>query len=154
MAIELIVLSDHRLVSVEEWQRSIDAEGFSIGLPDDVSVERLEGFLPVRSNGVATGFECDHCDVQEVLTLYPNVKFKRIWRYGLAFRFGDFDACLAAYISAAAYAKASDGILFDPQEGLVMSPPEALGRIAQMRRDIARWRQLVLSTATHVGDKV
>jgi hypothetical protein len=154
MSVELVVLSDHRLISKEEWQRAINAEGLGIQLPLGDLIEDLEGFLPVRSNGAATGFECDHCDAGEVLALYPNVKFERPWLYGLVFRFTDFDACVAAYISAAVYAKASNGVLFDPQEGLVMASEEALGRIEQVRRDIAKWRKLVLSTATRVGGEL
>jgi hypothetical protein len=135
MSVELMVLSERRVASMPDWQQAIDMEGLSVTLAADASIEMLDGFLPVRSSDTQTGFECDHCEVEEILTLYPNVNFGRRWSYGLVFRWGgDLDACLAASISAAAYAKASGGVVFDPQEGSVTSFQEAFIQAKEMRR--------------------
>ena len=58
MSIDAYVFSDEPLSSLREWQRAIDAERLNIVLPADGLIRELHGFLPVDSNGVATGFEC------------------------------------------------------------------------------------------------
>jgi len=152
MSVELMVLSERRLNSMADWQHAIDAGGLRVALPANMLIERLEGFLPVRSNDTMTGFECDYCDIREILALYPNVIVGRSWPYCLVFRWGgDFEACIAAYISAAAYAKASDGILFDPQDGSLMSSQEALTEIVRMRDDFKKWSTLARITAERIG---
>ena len=152
MSVELIVLSERRLNSMADWQHAIDAEQLHIALPTGISIDGLDGFLAVRSNGTMTGFECDYCDVQEILSQYPSATFGRSWPDGLIFRWGgDFDACLAAYASAAAYAKASGGVLFDPQEGSLMSWGEALAQIDHMRQEFKKWSALPRIMAERIG---
>ena len=52
--------------------------------------------------------------------------FGHDWKYVLAFRWrGDFNELRAAWIAGSAYAQATDGIVFDDQEGKVRSPAEA-----------------------------
>lgn len=152
MSVELMVLSDRRLSSMSDWQRAIDTEGLHLALPADISIEMLSGFLPVRSNDTGTGFECDYFDVQEILADYPDVNFGRSWRCCLVVRWnGDGDACLAASIAAAAYAKASEGIVFDPQDGVVMSAQEALAQIPDIRRELEKWRGFGRVIAERIG---
>jgi hypothetical protein len=139
MSMEITVLSDRRLRSLAEWQRAIDAEALGIALPTDTSIDELHGFLPVRWNGVATGFECSHCDPAEIMTLYREIAFGRKWTHALDFIWGgDFDEGLTAYMAAAAYAKAADGVVFDTQDGIVMSPQRALEVAREMKREIPK----------------
>lgn len=51
MSVDLYVLSDRRLVSVAAWQQAIDGERSELVLPADTSIDKLDGFLPVRWNG-------------------------------------------------------------------------------------------------------
>jgi hypothetical protein len=44
----------------------------------------------------------------------------------LAFRWGaDVNACLGAYVAAAAYAKATNGVVLDCEAGKVLTPQQA-----------------------------
>ena len=56
-----------------------------------------------------------------------DIDFGRRWTQALAFRFGgDLHALWGAYAAAAAYAKATDGILFDGESGEVLAPDSAV----------------------------
>ncbi len=68
------------------------------------------------------------------------------WREAVAFNSQGFEEGLAAYQAAAAYAKATDGIVFDPQESLVMSPPQAFALARQYKADIPKMKELLQAT--------
>jgi len=48
MSIEIFVLSDRRLGTIEEWQKAIDAEGFDLRLDVSRPIEDLSGYLPAH----------------------------------------------------------------------------------------------------------
>lgn len=110
MAMEIYVLSDQRLNSLAEWQRAINAEHFPfpLQLSADNPIPGLSGFLPVRYEGVQTGFECDYWNPQSIVADYPHIGFGHPWKYALAFRFGARRGELeSAWMAAAAYARAT-----------------------------------------------
>jgi hypothetical protein len=153
MSMEIYVLSDRRLSSLAEWQRSINTIGFTVSLPIDVAVQELHGFLPVAMGTGRTGFECDHWNASELMDFYKAITFQRRWSYCLAFRWGsDFEEGLAACQAAAAYALAVDGVVFDPQEGLVMSPQQALVAARQFEADIPKMREAVQAALAKLGN--
>ena len=93
MSMELMVLSDRRLPSIADWQDAIATEGLRVTLLPGVVIDKLDGFVPVRSNDTMTGFECYHCDAQEIFEQYADRRFGRSWRNGFIFRWGgDIDA--------------------------------------------------------------
>jgi hypothetical protein len=155
MSLEIFALSHRRLASLLDWQLSIDSEGFGVTLPPDVSMDELRGFLPVRFDAVETGFECDHNNAEKIMSLYHQVDFGQRWAHCLSFRCrGDFDEWLAANAAAAAYAKATDGIVFDPQEGVLMSPQQALAAFSDMKKQLPEARRMVEMIAKQVAQKL
>jgi len=149
---ELMVLSDRLLPSIADWQDAIATEGVRVTLLTEFPIGELDGFVPVRSNNIMTGFECYHCDAQEIFEQYPDMRFGRGWRNGFIFRWsGNLDECLAAYAAAAAYAKASDGVLFDPQEGSLLSWQEALAEVPRIRQESEKWSALPKALAERIG---
>lgn len=130
MAMEIYVLSDKELNSIAEWQAAIDAEGYPLQLDPDVELETHSGFLPAHLRGKLTGFECDHFPADEFMQEtreMSHVDFGHDWRYVLAFRWrGDFNEMRAALIASSAYAKATDGVVFDDQEEKIRDAAEAL----------------------------
>jgi hypothetical protein len=133
MSMEIYALSDKQLASIADWQNAIEAADFSLTLSTDRTFSSLCGFLPIQMAGAQTGFECDHWDPHDVQHTYSDAGFDRQWRYCLAFRWGaDLKACLAAYMAAAAYAAATDGVVLDCEQGKLLNPQEA----AQVARDI------------------
>jgi hypothetical protein len=153
MSMEIHVLSDRRLASLVEWQRAIDAAGLALTLSTDASIEELRGFLPVRAGDAATGFECFHRDGAEVTKSYGTVDFGREWRHALEFYWQGFDEGLTAYLAAAAYAKATDGVVFDPQDDVVMSPQRAFEVAEQMKADIPRAKAALEAIARELRRK-
>lgn len=122
MALEMYVLSSRQLRSIDEWQRAADDLQFPIKLSNEVEFHRVRGFLPVLWKGRSTGFECDHwssADIAEVIAEHridPNLKYVLAFRWG-----GDFNELVAALQAAAAYATATEGVVFDCEEGKVDS---------------------------------
>lgn len=126
MAMELWVLSDRQLKSIAEWQLAIDSEGFPLVLSEERPIETLDGFLPAQLRGESTGFECNHWPAEAFMSNMSEVNFGREWTYVLALRWrADFNELRAAWIAGAAYARASEGIVFDDQEGLVRNAEQA-----------------------------
>ena len=121
-----------------DLEQAIDAEGFPLQLSTERLLEGLSGFLPVTSGQEVSGFECYHDDPGELIEDYQEIAdFDRPWKHVLSFRFGaDLTACLAAYTAAAAYAKATDGIVFDPQDAVIMTPQRAIDLARGMERDL------------------
>lgn len=132
MAMELWVLSDRQLNSIQEWQSAIDAERFPLRLSDERPFEQLNGFLPAYLRGEPTGFECSHWPADEFMQDMSKIDFGHAWKYVLAFRWrADFDELRAAWIAGSAYAHATEGIVFDDQEGKVRNAVEA-GEVARV----------------------
>lgn len=135
MSMELYVLSDHQLASIDTWQRSINAGGFPIRLSADRPFAELSGALPVLFDGRQTAFECDHWPMDDLIETYTDMDFGGRWKYALAFRWGgDIYAGIAAYAAGGAYAKATNGMLLDCEEGKIISPQRA----AEIARDLER----------------
>jgi hypothetical protein len=133
MSMQICVLTDSRLNSIVEWQQSIDAEGFPL---------RLSGSEPGR-NLVAqlrdeeTSIEYGIYDFGKLKDTYRHVNFGRDWKYVIAFTWSsDFAEEIASWMAATAYARATDGIIFDEQEGKLFTPAESL----EVTRDIERRR--------------
>ncbi|MBI3699281.1 MAG: hypothetical protein HY242_02385 [Afipia sp.] len=130
MSMELYVLSDRRLESIDAWQFAIDANGFPLRLSSDMAFEKLHGVLPAWLNGRQTAFECGHWDAAELMAESPDIDFGSRWKYALSFRWGSnvYDG-IAAYIAGGAYAKATRGVLLDCEENKIISSKRA-GEIA------------------------
>lgn len=131
MAMELWVLSDIKLNSITEWQSAIDASGLPLRLSGQIAFQKLNGFLPAQLGRQQTGFECNHWPADQLIHDFPKVDFGHEWKFALACRWrGDFNELRAAWVAGAAYAQATNGILFDDQEGKIRSAEEA-GEVAR-----------------------
>ncbi len=151
MSMELYVLSDRRLESIDDWQRAIDADGFPLRLFTGRSFSRLEGVLPVQLRDGQTAFECDHWDPGDLLGTYADVDFGHRWKFVLAFRWtGNPYEGIAAYMAGGAYAKATGGVVFDCEEGKIISAERA-GEIAC---EIEQQIPLIEEAARRVGEKI
>lgn len=137
MAMELFVLSDMQLQSVGAWQAAIDGEKFPLQLNNDRPLEVLKGFFPVLLRGIRTGFECGHWPAEVFMRERSDVNLDHEWGYVLTFRWGgDFNQLQSAWMAAAAYAKATGGIVFDDEEGKAHTAVEALEMVREIERGI------------------
>jgi hypothetical protein len=144
MSTEIYALSDRRLASVDEWQQAIVREGFDLRLYDSRPFAALGGRLPAHRGGRHAGFECNHSSAAELIDGYRNIHFGRPWTQALAFRVGaDLDALWGALGAAAAYARATDGVVFDPVAGEVLPTASAIESARQVERDLPRMQEAI-----------
>lgn len=135
MSMELWVLSDKQLDSIAEWQDAIDGEGYPLRLVGNKPVEALKGFLLATLRDTKTGFECNPWPAAEFIH-EAGVKFDHEWRHVLAFRWGgNLSQVPAVWMAAAAYAKATDGVVLD-EEGKIWTAAEARSVVEQVEREM------------------
>lgn len=133
MGMHICVICDGRLDSIAEWQKAIDAEGFPLRLSGAGPL----GNLAANLHDEETSIECDAYDFNELKDAFKHVNFGRDWKYAVAFTWSsDFAEEIAAWMAAAAYAHATNGVIFDEQEGKIFTPEESL----KIARDIEQRR--------------
>lgn len=137
MSMELRLFSDRRLSTIGEWQNAIAAEAFSLQLSAKTSLDAVNGFLPSRLRGKLTGFECSHWDASKVMAEYHGVDFGHDWNYALALRWlgSKRDEMLAAWMAATAYARATEGVVFDELDGKIHTASQALEIVRDLESD-------------------
>ena len=125
-AINLFVVSDRPLSSVTEWQAAIDAEGYPLRLDGSKLTAGFNGFLQARLRDVETGFECNS---------RPRTDADQTRKHVLALQWaGNWNEIPAVWMAAAAYAKATDGEVFDKGPLLLRSADEARGIVERIER--------------------
>ncbi|NVO14131.1 MAG: hypothetical protein HXX10_08855 [Rhodoplanes sp.] len=154
MSMEIEILSDFHLKSFDEWQRSIDAIGFPLQLDSNIGVEDIGGFIPARLGETPTGFECYQDNANEVVQSLGLSNLGRAWRFALGLRWkGDLNELQAAWMAAAAYARATNGVIFDYEEGKVYHPPEAIAQVQRIRRDVPHVEAMLREIITRFTPK-
>ena len=140
MSMELHVFSDRQLGSIAEWQLAIDTEGFPLQLAAEVDLASAEGLVPAILDGRQTGFECFHDDAAEALDNLNKKYFDRRWRFALGLRWlgSRMDEFYAAWMAATAYARATEGVVFDYEESRVFQPQEAVELIRSFESNRSR----------------
>jgi hypothetical protein len=151
MSMEIYVFSNKHLSSIGAWQEAIDTEHFALALNTERPIGKLQGLLPVIWNGNQTGFECDHRRPNAVIETYPNAHIDSRWKYCLAFRWGaDVRACLGAYMGASAYAKATDGVVFDPDAGKTFTPQQAKQMAIKIEKEMPSFERAIQSALSGI----
>lgn len=138
MSMEIHVLSDKRLPSIAAWQQAIDAEGFDLKLNPEVEFDKASGFLPALLRGKQSGFESYHDDPRELMESYADVPYFKscpAWKHALSFRWGSLaHEGVSVFMAAAAYAKATDGVVYEPEESKALT----LDEVRQLVRDFEK----------------
>lgn len=133
MPMQICVLTDSRLSSIAEWQKAIDAEGFRLRLSDADPKRNLFAQLGDEWTSIEYGVR----DFVELGDAYKHVSFGHDWRYAIVFTWSsDFAEEIAAWMAATAYARATNGVIFDEQEASIFTPEESLkiARDTEQRR--------------------
>jgi hypothetical protein len=137
MALELFVLSDKKLSSVADWQAAIDREGYPLRLDGNKPIDALRGFLPALLRETKTGFECNPWPAAEFMREMPSIDFGHDWNHVLAFRWGsNLNQVPAVWMAAAAYAKATNGVVFDEEQGKIRSAADAQTVVGDIEREM------------------
>jgi hypothetical protein len=143
MSMELYVISPKRLATIEEWQRAVDELGFSIKFSPDTNFEKVGGFLPLQLRGKLSGFECDHWALEDITETYSELRIEPSWRYVLAFRWGgNYEELISVMQASAAYAVATGGLAFDPQENEILSNEKSIQLAKNIEKEVEFLRSL------------
>lgn len=129
MSMSLHIFSDRPANSMTEWQAAVKADGFDAEFKEDSVFEDVAGFLPVRMFGAGTGFEVYQEDATELANEFSEQGFEvgGAWKCALTFVWGgDLRELIAAYATAASYARMTDGVVFDSEEAKVYQPADVL----------------------------
>lgn len=141
MSMELYVISPRRLETISEWQRAVDQLEFPIKFSPDVDFDKINGFLPLLLNGKPSGFECDHWALEDITESYGELRVGPDWNHVLAFRWaGNFDELISAMQASAAYAIATGGVIFDPQESEILSRDRFLAVARNIEKEVGSFR--------------
>jgi hypothetical protein len=144
MAMELFVLSDEQLNSVLEWQAAIDGEGYPLRLTGNEPIESLKGFLRAQLRDTKTGFECNVWPADEFMREMSGIDFGHEWKHVLAFRWGgNLSQVPAVWMAAAAYAKATSGVVFDEEGGKIRSVADAQIVVGDIEREMPEMEALL-----------
>lgn len=153
MSIEISVISDTRLLSLDGLQRAINTARLPLQLPRHETLHTLGGALTVQLRNKPVELQYRFEPFSHLKELYHDVNFGHNWRYRLALPWiHGFDGVAAAWMVAAGYASATNGMVFDPQEAKLFSPEQAL-KIAkdldrsrpEMEAIIEKFKQQLLS---------
>jgi hypothetical protein len=152
MSIEICVLSKTRLEAISDWQQAINAELFPLRLSYGKSLRELDGFLPSYLQDQKTGFDCHHVEPHELFGTYPEVPFGHEWKYAIVFVWGgNFKEMRAAWMAATAYARATSGIIFDPQAGQLFTASQAFEIVQDNERVLPQLEAEMQKTRTNAN---
>ena len=137
MSMEICVFSDNQLNATSEWQQAIDTASLPLRLSYEKPLAQAAGFLPAYLAGKPTGFEFRHRSLKDISASYSDINFGRNWKFAAVFIWGaDLNEMQAAWMAAATYARATQGVLFDEQDGKLLSPDEALEAAQELKRTV------------------
>lgn len=127
MTVDLYMLCDRPVMSVDEWQTAIDKLGFDLTLPMSLNVATATGALTARWRGEPVVFEFSAFPYQEIEEGNSGLDFERTWPNAYVMYTGSsFVGCAGVIIAGAALVHCTGGRLFDPQDSLILKPDEAV----------------------------
>jgi hypothetical protein len=123
MAVELlVVLATSSAPDWSRWNQALWDAHVPASLARSVDLQRHNGFLPVRVQGRATGFYFMVESASDLALQYPplaSVPLRNPIVYSLSY--GRPAECAAAFLSASVLVSRFQGVVFDPQQGLMLS---------------------------------
>ncbi len=127
MTVDLYMLCDRPLTSVGEWQTAIDKLSFDIQLPTDLDVETARGALTASWRGEPVVFEFWPSDFEDIKETYPDLDFGQTWPNAyVTYTGASFGGFAGAVMAGVALVHCTGGRFFDPQDGRIMKPDEAV----------------------------
>jgi hypothetical protein len=124
MVVELlVVLATSKAPDWSSWNQALWDARAPVSLARSVDLRRHNGFLPVRVQGRATGFYFVMESGSDLAVQYPalaTVPLAKPIVYSLSY--GPHpEECAAAFLSASVLVSRFGGVVFDPQQGLMLS---------------------------------
>jgi len=118
----LVVLATSKAPDWSSWNQALWEAHVPASLARSVDLQRHNGFLPVRVQGRATGFYFVEESASDLAMQYPAlaaVPLSKPIVYSLSY--ARPEECAAAFLSASVLVSRFEGVVFDPQQGLMLS---------------------------------
>jgi hypothetical protein len=118
----LVVLATSKAPDWSSWNQALWEAHVPASLARSVDLQRHNGFLPVRVQGRATGFYFMVESASDLAMQYPAlaaVPLSKPIVYSLSY--ARPQECAAAFLSASVLVSRFQGVVFDPQQGLMLS---------------------------------
>ena len=124
MSVELLViLAASKAPDWSSWNQALWEAHVPASLARSVDLQRHNGFLPVRVQGHATGFYFLVESAADVALQYPalaNVPLSKPVVYSLSYGVHP-EECAAVFLSVSVLVSRFQGVVFDPQQGALLS---------------------------------
>jgi hypothetical protein len=130
-----VLLMEERVPNFEQWQQALQPAGLEFDVETSTDLRKHAGYLPVLDQGQPTGFVFSLLPADFVVggDRFPGAEAPReVFRLteSANFRCAEGPAAAAAARAAAAFARITNGIVFDPQrmvflrsDGTLLTPP-------------------------------
>jgi hypothetical protein len=118
----LVILATSKAPDWSSWNQALWEAHVPASLARSVDLQRHNGFLPVRVQGRATGFYFMVESASDLAMQYPAlaaVPLSKPIVYSLSY--ARPQECAAAFLSASVLVSRFQGVVFDPQQGLMLS---------------------------------
>ena len=119
----LVVLATSKAPDWSSWNQALWDARAPVSLARSVDLQRHNGFLPARVKGRATGFYFFVESASDLAVHYPalaNLPLPKPIAYSLSYGVHP-EECAAAFLSASVLVSRFQGVVFDPQQGLMLS---------------------------------
>lgn len=126
MSVDLIVyLRRSEMPSPFAWQHAIQAAGFPVELDPDFDLDHSKGFRPCKLRGLISGFEYYGEPLSEADRVAVDAPATSDFSVTLVTH-SDLKEFACSVAAAAALARASNGVLLDPQSGDSFASDDAI----------------------------
>ena len=119
----LVVLATGKAPDWSSWNQALWDARAPVSLARSVDLPSYNGFLPARVKGRATGFYFlveSAADLAVQSPALAGVPLRKPIVYSLSYG-AHPEECAAAFLSASVLVSRFDGVVFDPQQGLMLS---------------------------------
>lgn len=127
MSMEIYLLTNETIPSLEAWQGAVDALKFEVRFVDQQELPTKEIRIKAECHGKPVLLEVERTNLADVRDTFPNVEFPDSVSFVHALRWSKtLEGGLAAYEAAAAYVGTVKGLMIDSEEGKLNTPTRSI----------------------------
>jgi hypothetical protein len=127
MSMEIYLLTNETIPSLQAWQDAVDALKFEVRFMGQQELPTKEIRIKAECQGKPVLLEIERTHLADVRDTFPNVGFPDSVSFVHALRWNKtLEGGLAAYEAAAAYVGVVKGLMIDTEEGKLSTPARAI----------------------------
>jgi hypothetical protein len=127
MSMEIYLLTNETIPSLQAWQSIVDALKFDVRFVDQRELPTKEIRIKAECQGKPVLLEIERVDLAYMRDIFPDVEFPDGVSFVHTLRWNKtLEGGLAAYEAAAAYIGAVKGLMIDTEENELKTPARAI----------------------------